>query len=92
MATFHMSATARAPDGRMTVQHGTSSNMYGIQASRAQQWLSDSVVSKVTAPCCMAAVATLMASSKVCCSSSCEEEDGERRMKPLLLDSGGSSL
>lgn len=38
---------------------------------RAQQPLSDSAVSRVTAPCCMAAVATLMASSKVCCSSSC---------------------
>lgn len=56
------------------MQHGTSSDTNRTQPSRAQQPLSDPVVSKVTAPCCMAAVATLMASSKVCCSSSCGEE------------------
>lgn len=41
------------------------------RSPRAQQPLSDSAVSRVAAPRCMAAVATLMASSKVCCASSC---------------------
>lgn len=60
----------------MALRHGASS-MYGTQPSRTQQPLPVSVASKVTAPCCMAAVATLMASSKVCCSSSCGERRGE---------------
>lgn len=62
----------------------------GTQPSWAQQPLSDSVGSRVTAPCCMAAVATLMASSKVCCSSSCGKEGGERgKSETLPLDSSG---
>lgn len=51
----------------------------GIQPLGTQQPLSDSVASRVTAPCCMAAVATLMASSKVCWSSSCGEGGREAK-------------
>lgn len=65
------SATARALGGKDACAAWRLLQCGVGRSPRAQQPLSDSAVSRVAAPCCMAAVATLIASSKVCCASSC---------------------
>jgi hypothetical protein len=71
-----------APEAGLPVSMEPSPVWCGSWSSWAQQPLS--VVSRVTAPCCIAAVATLMASSRVCWSSSCGEvQQGERSVPPF---------
>lgn len=71
---------SQGPRGRASCECGTFSRTVWSRSSWVQQPLSDTAVSRVTVPCCMAAVATLMASSRVCCSSNCEEgaQEGQR--------------
>lgn len=71
---------SQGPRGRAACERDTFSSTVWSWSSRVQQPLSDTAVSRVTVPCCMAAVATLMASSRVCCSSNCEEDaqEGQR--------------